>query len=105
LVAAGAVMGVATLVRPQCLVLAPVLGLFAVVPSAGARARVFAAAVITAAPCAFVIPWTLRNCARMHRCALVSVNGGWNLPIGATSDSGGWAPVPVRAERGTVWGG
>jgi hypothetical protein len=39
----------------------------------------------------------------MHRCALVSVNGGWNLLIGATTDNGAWQPVAVPAECATVW--
>jgi hypothetical protein len=42
------------------------------------------------------LPWALRNCARMKRCALVSFNGGWNLLIGATpSAKGTWAPLEV----------
>jgi hypothetical protein len=39
----------------------------------------------------------------MHRCALVSVNGGWNLLIGATTDNGAWHAVPVPPECATVW--
>jgi hypothetical protein len=41
-------------------------------------------------------PWTARNCVRMKRCALVSVNGGWNLLIGADAEStGAWSPIKV----------
>jgi hypothetical protein len=41
-------------------------------------------------------PWTARNCVRMKRCALVSVNGGWNLLIGADEAStGAWSPIKV----------
>jgi hypothetical protein len=29
----------------------------------------------------------------MHSCALVSVNGGWNLLIGAQTESGAWEPL------------
>jgi hypothetical protein len=50
-----------------------------------------------------VAPWTARNCARMHRCALVSVNGGWNLLVGVQSTSGAWEPVTTPAECATVW--
>ena len=39
----------------------------------------------------------------MHRCALVSVNGGWNLLIGATTETGAWQPMPVPAECAEVW--
>ncbi len=35
-----------------------------------------------------VLPWTLRNCERLDGCALVSTNGGWNLAIGAITESG-----------------
>jgi hypothetical protein len=33
----------------------------------------------------------------------VSVNGGWNLLIGATTTTGGWTPVTVPASCATVW--
>jgi hypothetical protein len=35
-----------------------------------------------------VLPWTLRNCQRLDGCALVSTNGGWNLAIGAITQTG-----------------
>ncbi len=92
----GLVVGLATLVRPQCLVLAPIFGLLAAVGSRGwARAAGMAGAATLAAVlvCA---PWTARNCVRMKRCALVSVNGGWNLLIGADAEStGAWSPIKV----------
>src|SRR5262249_23511001 len=49
------------------------------------------------------LPWTARNCVRMHRCALVSVNAGWNLLIGTQTENGGWQEVDVPAECRTVW--
>ena len=101
--AAGGIVGLATLVRPQCLVLAPVLGALAVPPRASRRARLGAMAALVAVAIACVVPWTIRNCERMNRCALVSVNGGWNLLIGATTRSGAWQPMPVPAECATVW--
>ena len=100
---AGLVLGLATLVRPQCLALAPVLGAFAVSGRAAARARCRAIAVVTLVAMICVAPWTVRNCERMNRCALVSVNGGWNLLIGATTRSGAWQPMSVPAECATVW--
>jgi hypothetical protein len=52
-----------------------------------------AATVVALLVCA---PWTMRNCERMKRCALVSVNGGWNLLIGADAAStGAWSPIKV----------
>ena len=103
LLVAGVVMGVAILVRPQSLILAPVFGALAAGGSSGWRPRLARAAVTTAVALACVAPWTARNCVRMHRCALVSVNGGWNLLIGATSPSGAWAPISVPTECATVW--
>lgn len=96
----GLVMGVATLVRPQCLLLAPVVGWVA----AGVGGKRFAAAalvsVITVAVC---LPWTARNCSQMDRCALVSVNGGWNLLIGTQTETGSWSELTVPEECKTVW--
>ena len=56
------------------------------------------AAVATLAALLVCAPWTARNCVRMHHCALVSVNGGWNLLIGADAAStGAWSPIKVPA--------
>jgi hypothetical protein len=104
IVATGVAMGFATLVRPQSLVLAPVLGALAAPALEGwGRARLGRAAIVTALALACVAPWTARNCVRMHRCALVSVNGGWNLLIGAQTHGGGWEAVDVPPECATVW--
>ncbi len=100
----GVVMAIATLIRPQSLVLAPVFGFLAVqLGKATTRARLANAFAVLIIALACVSPWTLRNCARMGRCALVSVNGGWNLLIGATSTGGGWQPVRVPPECSGVW--
>jgi len=99
----GLAMGIATLVRPQSLILAPVLGALAVPSESSWMARLARAAAVTALALAFVAPWTARNCVRMNRCALVSVNGGWNLLIGAHTRSGSWEAMDVPAECATVW--
>ena len=39
----------------------------------------------------------------MDRCALVSVNGGWNLAIGTQTTDGGWAPIDVPEACKTVF--
>jgi hypothetical protein len=100
----GLVMGVATLVRPQSLVLAPGLGMLAVArtaPLAARLQRAFLATVLALAVCA---PWSIRNCLRMNQCALVSFNGGWNLLIGAHEQATGtFAPLEVPAACVTVW--
>jgi hypothetical protein len=94
----GLVIGLATLARPQSLVLAPAFGLLAAV-GAGPLLWRRAAASIAATTLAAVLvcaPWTARNCVRMKHCALVSVNGGWNLLIGADAEStGAWSPIKV----------
>jgi 4-amino-4-deoxy-L-arabinose transferase-like glycosyltransferase len=95
----GVVVGASTYVRPQSVVLGPLLAV--VLASSGSwRERLRAAAapvlVTTAVAVALVAPWTLRNCERMGRCAFVSVNGGWNLLIGTDRDAHGtWAEVKV----------
>lgn len=90
-VAASVVMGLATLVRPQSVLLAPFVGAIAWPGRRGSGAVV--ATALTVACCA---PWTLRNCDQMGRCAFVSVNGGWNMLIGTDPDGrGGWAELKV----------
>jgi hypothetical protein len=99
-------LGVATLVRPQSLLLAPIYGYLA--RGTGlVRLRVVSAVLVTAGAIVVCVPWTLRNCSRMHACALVSVNAGWNLFIGAAPGAtGSWVPIEklgVPAECRTVW--
>lgn len=103
-VAGGVALGVATLVRPQCVLIAPLLGLASgwwSLPSDARAAKQLGARLVSAVIATMMalmtcLPWTLRNCARMGRCALVSVNGGWNLLIGMSPTSTGhWAPVDV----------
>ena len=102
LVAAGVAMGVATLVRPTSLLLAPVWGAMST-RSRRSRDWLLAAAAMTLVALTVVMPWTVRNCVRMHRCALVSVNGGWNLLIGVQTVSGTWTPIEVPPACATVW--
>jgi 4-amino-4-deoxy-L-arabinose transferase-like glycosyltransferase len=87
------VLGVAVLVRPQSLLLAPVLGMLAA--TGGLRRRALGAIAVTALSIVVCLPWTARNCVRMHRCALVSVNAGWNLLIGEATETGAWQPIDV----------
>lgn len=101
--AGAAVLGVAVLVRPQCLVLAPVFGFFAVPARTRWLSRLARASVLTALVLATCAPWTYRNCVRMKSCALVSVNGGWNLLIGEQTRGGAWEEVKVPDECKTVW--
>lgn len=106
-IVAGLVLGVAVLVRPELLLLSPVIGLVAT-RGLGVRRSAAAVAIVLFASLAVCAPWTARNCAKLERCALVSVNGGWNLYIGSSPlGRGGWAPIEsigVPVECRTVFG-
>ncbi|HET9931644.1 MAG TPA: glycosyltransferase family 39 protein [Polyangiaceae bacterium] len=92
LVALGLLSGVLVLVRPQALVLAPVLGAVAGVDGWPSRLR--RAALVTVLALGVCLPWTLRNCSRLDHCAFVSANGGWNLFIGsAEKATGRWVSI------------
>lgn len=96
LIALGVTLGVTVLVRPQTLVFAPLFGLIGT--SGTWRRRLRGAAVVLALSIGACLPWTARNCVRMKHCALVSVNGGWNLLIGnAPGATGHWNPIDVPA--------
>jgi hypothetical protein len=89
----GVLLGIATLLRPQLILVAPAFGWAAA--SAPGR-RWLAAVVVTLLAVGVCLPWTLRNCARMGRCAFVSYNGGWNLLIGTNPTAHGqFAPLEV----------
>jgi 4-amino-4-deoxy-L-arabinose transferase-like glycosyltransferase len=93
LVALGALMGAATLVRAESLLLAPLFGLIAARESRWVS-RLSALALTTVVATATIAPWTARNCARMDRCVVVSANAGWNLLIGTLPDADGtFAPI------------
>ncbi len=95
--AAGLLLGLTTLVRPQTVLLAPAVALLA--SRASWRARVAAGLIATAACFATVAPWTVRNCVRMDACAFVSTNAGWNLAIGSSPRATGRFE-PLRSEDG-----
>jgi len=113
LVLVGLVIGVAALVRPQSLLVAPLLALFSQMPLrserrtpwfAAWRPAVLGAVLVTGGALAVCAPWMARNCVRMDRCTQISVNGGWNLLIGADLDGdGSYGPLQVPAECETVF--
>jgi len=84
-VLAGSLLGLATLVRPASLLAAPLLIFTQPKPLWQAALR---AAAASAVALLFVLPWTIRNCERLDGCTLVSTNGGWNLAIGAITETG-----------------
>lgn len=89
LIAAGLALATATYVRPQALLVAPVLAALARPRTDGLRPRILAAVIVSLATIAPVLPWTARNCARIDGCAFVSTNGGSNLAIGAVPRANG----------------
>ena len=103
---AGCVLGLALLVRPQLVLLAPIVGLVGAWREP--RLRIHGAVLVTATAIAVCLPWTARNCRRLDGCAFVSANGGWNLYIGASPlGRGGFAPldaIGVPPECKTVFG-
>lgn len=86
-------LGVATLVRPQSVLLALPFGWLA--RPAGWRSRSVGMLVTVALALCVVAPWTARNCRVMGHCTFVSANGGWNLLIGATPGATGTF-VPIE---------
>lgn len=109
LVIAGLLFGVAVLVRPSSLLLLPIVGLL---ETSGLTRALRAVALVGVVGFAVVLPWTLRNCKRFDGCALVSTNGGWNLAIGAISDTGrfqtlrasdGCAVVTGQVQQDRCW--
>lgn len=80
----GLLLGYGGLVRPPALLIAPVVALLAR-PASQPRllGSIRALVLVGIASCAVVLPWTARNCRQLDGCALVSLNGGSNLWIGA----------------------
>ena len=81
----GTILAAAVLVRPSTLLAVPLL--IALFPFSFWNA-VTRTAIVGSLCLLLVLPWTLRNCYRMDGCAFVSTNAGWNLAIGALTDTG-----------------
>jgi 4-amino-4-deoxy-L-arabinose transferase-like glycosyltransferase len=109
-VGSGVVVGLTTLVRPPSLLVAPLLSFL------WTRYRgwaVLGGALALGVSVLVVLPWTWRNCKVMDGCAFVSTNGGWNLAIGALSDTGrfrslravdGCPVVTGQVQQDRCWG-
>lgn len=99
----GSTMGVATLLRPQSIVLAPALGYLCF--GGTFRGKLAGAAAVLSVGLLVVAPWTARNCDKLDRCVFVSANGGWNLLIGTFKEGkGAWTAlegerVPVECRE------
>ncbi|HEV8246596.1 MAG TPA: glycosyltransferase family 39 protein [Polyangiaceae bacterium] len=84
-VLAGLLLGLGALVRPVSLLALPLLF---VLDGGPWRLALLRTASAVGVALLVIAPWTIRNCARMDGCALISTNGGWNLAIGAIGESG-----------------
>jgi 4-amino-4-deoxy-L-arabinose transferase-like glycosyltransferase len=84
-IASGVALAASAFVRPQSLLTGPLLLLM----FRGPLRRRLAQTILAGATCvALLAPWTIRNCIVLDGCALISTNGGWNLAIGALSETG-----------------
>lgn len=96
LLAFGLTAGLATLVRPQSLLLVLAFTCGAMLVRERLARRGVAALSMIALTLAVVLPWTARNCEVMQECSFVSMNDGWNLLIGTNpAAQGSWAEVVV----------
>jgi 4-amino-4-deoxy-L-arabinose transferase-like glycosyltransferase len=84
-IASGVALALGAFVRPQSLLTGPLLLLMFV---GSWRRRVAQTALAALTTALLLAPWALRNCAELDGCALISTNGGWNLAIGALSETG-----------------
>ncbi|HWP08462.1 MAG TPA: glycosyltransferase family 39 protein [Polyangiaceae bacterium] len=106
---AGALLGIATLVRPDSLLALPLIALMGRKPYG--KGLLYSLAALGVA-FAVILPWTFRNCQKLDGCALVSTNGGWNLAIGAITPTGrfhtlkasdGCAVVTGQVQQDDCW--
>jgi hypothetical protein len=104
----GLVLGLGALVRPTTLLAIPLLAL---VFRGTWRRTWLRTALAGAVALATVCPWTLRNCRVMDGCTLISTNGGWNLAIGALTQTGRFTtlkasygcPGPGQVKQDRCW--
>ena len=93
LLLAGAVFGLATLVKAQTLVVVPLFFAIAVlrgpVRPRAIAAGLMQAALVLAAAAAVVAPWTIRNHRELGAWVPVSTNGGWTLLTGNNDSARG----------------
>lgn len=81
----GLLFGLGALVRPSILLAAP----FTIFLWRKHRFKaLLLSGLCVGVACLSVLPWTLRNCSKMDSCAFISTNGGWNLAIGALTETG-----------------
>ncbi len=90
----GLLLGYGGLVRPPALLIAPIIAVVMTPQnkrtlSLQALGYLRTLVLVGVSCCCVVLPWTARNCRKLDGCALVSLNGGSNLWIGADPDANG----------------
>jgi 4-amino-4-deoxy-L-arabinose transferase-like glycosyltransferase len=102
---AGAALGATALVRPQALVLAPVVAILSCSRPIAPRKVAVALAAVVVGAAVIVGPWTVRNQRAFGSPVLISANGGWNLWIGTDGEArGGWRALAAPPGCEQVWG-
>jgi 4-amino-4-deoxy-L-arabinose transferase-like glycosyltransferase len=95
----------AMLIRPQAILCLPFFSWSATRAIQSRTRRALAIAWIGLLALGLCVPWTVRNGHTFGRYAFVSMNGGWNLLIGAQPGAtGGWQSVQVPASCSGVFG-
>ncbi len=87
--ASGIVLGLSAIARPNILLFAPVILVWALMVRSGRRDRVLTGVTFTVACLIPVLPITVRNCVVGGDCVLISSQGGVNLYIGNNPESDG----------------
>ncbi len=85
IILAGILIGLGALIRPASLLALPALLLVGPRPFWKSILRTTLSGLIALLT---IVPWSYRNCQVMDDCALISTNGGWNLAIGALTETG-----------------
>jgi len=99
---AGMTLGAVALVRPQALLVAPVVAWLS--SKEGWGRRISAGSLVLLGAASVLAPWTARNERVFGRPIAVSANGGWNLLIGTDAAANGtWRALEVPAECREVW--
>jgi hypothetical protein len=92
-VLSGVALGLGALVRPTVLLAGPLL---LRVFRGNAKSVAIATTISAVSTLCVIAPWTLRNCKVMDGCALISTNGGWNLAIGALTETGRFRTLTAK---------
>ena len=92
LVSVGLLLGIAGLVRPVSLVIAPLFILLWW--SSGVKRAVQYTAIVGVATVAVIVPWTVRNIVQMDSPVLISANFGDNFCVGNNPDATGAYGLP-----------